>query len=674
MLDHLIGPNLDFNSMDPDIKQKVEAAIKAGAPAQEAVARGQALQTQRTKPAQTTPPDSPQPRSSMLESVGQGALDVGKAVVQPFSQFGHLMGGMLNDITKGKVNFGQELTPAETEKMSNPLSLDNPVYRDAAGLASFAVPFGNAGFIGSKAILPGAAVGAAQTASQPNTTLPEIIGGGVAGGALGGALQGAGKLYQGLKNIGKAQAPLEKGALALEQGTRQIKQKASVYGASQEKAITQTLDKYGIKGSAQKQYEMLEPTMQRIEGDLQQVIANNPEISIPKEQIKKEFQTELKSSLRSKDMTNTQAAAEVDGYLNDLLKASGGTGKFTNIDLQKLRDLKKLVNEDYGPINDIMQRGGVLTPRQKVIAVAWSSLDNAVKTASPEVKQLLLDESNLYKSAQSLSSARANPPTMRAFGTSLPRIVTQTGTDLAAGALRKTGQAAAGISNSLPEINANPNIVGQASRIGGAVPQGQNKPNEEYNQNNPDHSDMVSQSGSNVNTIGQGMPQISTNPYPAKNYADDVARDPEHAAQYKAVYDAYQTATGGLGKPITATIKQRMDLSTAGLRAQQDAQDMFVSDPNIVLKGRASGGLASRKYDSAVSRAVEGLLRARSGAAVPKEEVEKYIRDYTPRVGDDEETALYKLAQLKLDLQDVFHNNNEILPDTTTLPPISAGY
>ena len=159
--------------------------------------------------------------------------------------------------------------------------------------------------------------------------------------------------------------------------------------------------------------------------------------------------------------------------MKDLIKASGGKGKFTNIDISTLRDLKKLVNEDYGPVYKILENNGSLTPRQKVIEAAWESLDDAVKGVSPELKSLLTDESNLYKAAQSLSSARVNPPTQRIMGTSAPTFVTQAARDVASGALGFAGKGidkiTKAVESALSQIpEATPEI---AAAIGARLPQ-----------------------------------------------------------------------------------------------------------------------------------------------------------------------------------------------------------
>src|SRR5690606_29255698 len=195
-------------------------------------------------------------------------------------------------------------------------------------------------------------------------------------------------------------------AEALEEGTRKIKVKASVFGASKEKAINKTLDKYGFKGTAQDQYEMLEPTLKEIEGKIGTFIQENPDLAVSKESIRKAFKKNLRSSLRTKDLTQKAARDEIEGYLNDLLIAAGDVGEETgqqllksekaeDIPLATLREMKKILNQDSQSVFKKLENGTALNSREKVIMAAWDSLDDAVKGVAPEVKELLLDESRL---------------------------------------------------------------------------------------------------------------------------------------------------------------------------------------------------------------------------------------------------------------------------------------
>lgn len=457
-------------------------------------ASGQPMQQPQTNAgSQQTNKNTQQSNAVPEEEQGGFVMRFVRSLTEPFKMTARQVGEAVNVVsTPGMVKsaLGGKLSDEELKSVSEykPKFLKEEQVKDrgsilkttaktAAGVGSFAIPFGKGAGIVSKAILPGAVSGAMFKASEEDADIDSIIESAAYGGIGAGLLHGAGSVIsKGGKAVGfgkKAAATLDDTAKGLQEGTRQIKQKGSIYGASKEKAINATLNKYGFKGSAQKQYEMLEPAVTKIEGNIKSVIAKNPAVTVAKNDIKKSFLLNLKSSLRSKDLTEKQALVEIDGYLKDLIKASGGKGKFTSIDLETLRSLKKLVNEDYGPVVKVLENNGSLTPRQKVIEAAWESLDDAVKGASPELKSLLTDESNLYKAAQSLSSARSNPPTLRIAGTSAPGFVTQAGRDIASGTLSFAGKGidkvTKAVESALSQIpEATPEI---AAAIGARLPQ-----------------------------------------------------------------------------------------------------------------------------------------------------------------------------------------------------------
>lgn len=258
-------------------------------------------------------------------------------------------------------------------------------------------------------------------------------------GALGGLGKGAkaAKTVDAATDAGrlaKSQKLLRGGAEALEEGTRGIKVPASIFGAAREKAINKTLTKYGLKGTAQAQYEQLAPTISKIE-DAISGLSKGSKVRVNVSDIKGSFINKIQSALRSGDLTNNAARKEINGYLADLMTGVGKS-KGSVLNLEELRDLKKLVNADFGRVADKIAKGVTLNSREKVVQVAWESLDDAVKNAAPEVKKLLKDQSNIYAAAQSLSRARANPPTLRVLGNSLPAAVTQAGRDIGSATLR----------------------------------------------------------------------------------------------------------------------------------------------------------------------------------------------------------------------------------------------
>lgn len=575
--------------------------------------------------------------------------------------------------------------------------------KNSAAIASYAVPFGKAGFAGSKYIVPGAVAGAAQSLPDAQSA-EDVARGALTGAAVGGATQAVSKAASAVGGLIKgASAPLEKGATAIDEGTRQIRQKASVFGAGNEKSINQTLDKYGFKGSPQTQYEALKPTMDRIENQIKKVIKTNPDISVPKSDIIDSFKNNLKSALRSKDLTQTQATTEIKGYLNDLIKASGGKGQFTDISLERLRNLKKLVNADYGPVHDISERGGSLTPRQKVISAAWDSLDQAVKGASPEMKTLLKDESNLYKAAPSLSSARSNPPTFRFAGTSVPAAVTQKGKDIAAGAMR-TGASVTG--TPLPSMPS-AQVAGQVARLPSIIQNAQTNsaqgqvpdanPEITFGNDNGAANNNIGDQGQNASGNNDAINNTQATTNYITGYAPEAlyrgylsaveAGDKANAAQLSKMYTdetSYQTNQAKLNKtatakPLSAQQVKDVALSNSGLRNLKTVKSELgldkgtVNESKIISAVYVPGNPNARKLQGAVNEVVDAVLRLRTGAQANPSEIKLYT-DQILKPGDSYGAIMQKLNTYEQYLSDIAGQKSDVPDVSVQTPDSGSGY
>lgn len=104
---------------------------------------------------------------------------------------------------------------------------------------------------------------------------------------------------------------------------------------------------------------------------------------------------------------------------------------------------------------------------------------------------------------------------------------------------------------------------------------------------------------------------------------------------------------------LNASQENKVQLANSGLRALNEIEQIMARDPNIILKSSIPGQIGARDYSSAATRAVEGLLRARSGAAIPESEVRRYMQANLPRLGDSQEAINAKLSAFRRDLEEV---------------------
>lgn len=127
----------------------------------------------------------------------------------------------------------------------------------------------------------------------------------------------------------------------------------------------------------------------------------------------------------------------------------------------------------------------------------------------------------------------------------------------------------------------------------------------------------------------------------------------KNLAKLNTMLTAYESVYGGKENKLSVTAENKVQLANSGLRALDQLETMIATNPDKIWKNVIPGKLGSRDYDSAAFRAVEGLLRARSGAAVPETEVRRYMNANLPRIGDTPEDIQFKLSSFRKDLEDV---------------------
>lgn len=228
---------------------------------------------------------------------------------------------------------------------------------------------------------------------------------------------------------------------------RSIEQPASVFGASREARINNTLDKRGFTGPAAEQYKKLEPDIKSLSDDITKELDANPkQVSI--DEIRSDLTKNLEDQLLTKQITNKQARTEISGYIRDLYKTSSGKELADTISTQDLFQLKKKINKQYQGVAKKLESHTPLSPREQVVYAARQTVDDIIATKHPKVKEMTLMQSDLYDAAPSLEKARkARGPGMYFFGArmGIPGSVMQSASDLA-------GRGVQALGGSLPTI------------------------------------------------------------------------------------------------------------------------------------------------------------------------------------------------------------------------------
>lgn len=125
------------------------------------------------------------------------------------------------------------------------------------------------------------------------------------------------------------------------------------------------------------------------------------------------------------------------------------------------------------------------------------------------------------------------------------------------------------------------------------------------------------------------------------------------------------TAKEGTG----VEVEKLRNLGESGLRTLGQVKSIYESDPTVLTKQKIPGKFFSRSFDNALFNTVDALLRIRTGAAAPEEEVRRYMASLGPNFGDSTEVVEQKLNNLSADLANAAKKENA----GVSLSPIPQG-
>jgi hypothetical protein len=186
----------------------------------------------------------------------------------------------------------------------------------------------------------------------------------------------------------------------------------------------------------------------------------------------------------------------------------------------------------------------------------------------------------------------------------------------------------------------------------------------EVMQSNPDGSFNPAQPGAVNDTFMSNDPSAlnapNRSPYSQEQLLFDMQRDPQNADKYLEFYSNVQKVfpSGGAGADLTVS---QMTRAAAAQNALQDIPLIEESIRNGKLGGaKAIPGastqigraiLGTENLDAALFNIADNILRARSGAAAPEAEVQRFVDTFLPGPLDSEEAKVQKLQRAVRELQ-----------------------
>lgn len=693
--------------MDSDIKKRVEAAVAAGAPKDEAVKRGMALQQKRNaqksqtttispttqtqtfpkeslvSPSEITTPTAPtkgmdirKPDFSKPEQPPKKGLfqSIGEAVFKPAIDAGRLVGQAgidLFDIAKGNPKRSANILTDEQKKAFAPDKSFGEVtvsgLRAGAGAASFAVPVGRS----FKAVTAfGAGSGAMRGASEGENLNTGNVVGGAAGGAIGGSLvKGAGATLGGLTK----KLPERIMGSVFKEPIKTTRAGIAKGGSLGKEALAK-----GEVGTTKRIYEGAVKQIDNTEDELQQLLINSKgtvKVSDLRKAVKPLIDDleDAADTTRAANILNRIAALEVrhgknipasaaNGIKRRLYKeadAAYGTDKAG--EMEGVKALARGIKESLENISGVPKDS--ISQLNKNLSYYGRIRNSMLDKLTRDERNQLLGLSDIPFGAGVLVPGAAPAAvggylTKKALGTTIGK------TTLAQG-LNKAGQ---GLDKVPSAVGAGITKTGQ---IGGAMTGsaggGSMFPTEptdqaQYGTDGGEYDNQAEQNIPHTDSFTTDQAESQMRPTTITGFTVEqllsglskasAAGDKNAIKAIQAQLDIeqeYQKSLaegGGVEAEMTEGERTKYRLANTGLKSVKTLLEIYQKDPSVLTKQLIPGKFVSREFDSALFSTVDTLLRIRTGATAPEEEIRRYMDAYGPKYGDSEEAVTFKLNNL----------------------------
>lgn len=440
----------------------------------------------------------------------------------------------------------------------------------------------------------GAGGGAVSSIANGGDT-EDVVKSAILGGGLNTILPG---IANKVKGLGRAEQLAGRG---IADDVSQLHFDPSLGGAAAEKRAQGTLRDLGVTGTPQQRYEKLAPAVQHVEDNIQAAIGeSDPFVKVS------DVATQLKKNAAGATLTGTSSRVlnkKINGFLTNLYDMSfqGQNGSLgEKVSLSQLLDMKRALNssKEVESIFNQQAMGGKLSPEEKIVLGAWDAIDNAVTDASPEVKKLLLQQSDIYKSVKSIDSARSRQSQLSLMGNQAPRQVGQATQNALGAGVEKVGGATSKLGTILQA-----GIGPEASRLATPIAQNYSRSNaqaarEQYQQDIKDPE--IQKYLSSPTTGAQDV--LSQSESKESITQDMVSRahlelSKGEAEKIQAAYDNQASSK------LTAAQKNNITQIKSGLNILDTLEDSY--------KGLARKGLIAKGQDFGLLQGVLG----QSGAA-----------------------------------------------------------
>lgn len=481
-------------------------------------------------------------------------------------------------------------------------------------------------------------------------------GGAIAGAATkSGAVEGAEKAL-GTSFLGKVTGKAgDKVGKRLTEAGSGLKADPNVGGVERLKEQSGFMSKY--TGTPRQQRVKMETDMKDLSKQVDDVLTKTPiqvDGSLVGQRLKEAATDLTDSRYLDLDLNNPSVSKIIDRYSEKFAQAGDAKG---------VNDIVKTLNKTATRAQNKLldERGGVLTAQEQA-ALALKRAGDDVLGEIPEIAPLKKNMAQIFEVTPQVAKQGEKGISSSLVGGLKVKAPVQAASGVASrvgGALQGTASTSApGTKNFATRI-----LAGAALTDAPGMEQPEELPTEEAMPNLNEGQQATAVTADDI--LAQEQPE-DTDPYSAANIQatvksiiaqggtqKDVA---EFLSNAKAVSDL--TATGSK-KPMSAEAAKVASNASLGLTAISDFQKLVQDDPgafsrsNIPGKGflddltggRVSGALGTSGIDAAGDQIVDVIARLRTGAAISKQEEERFKR-YIPRSGDTPDAVKQKLGYL----------------------------
>ncbi len=646
-------------------------------------------------------PQAVGPKPGFIETLAKG-------IVEPASRYAGLVGESALQVAKGtfdpayrKALQGRQnqMTPEEIERVGKMDATILPdkigevglgftdkqmgdrgeilrggVKRTAGGM-SYAIP---GGATVGQALVRGGAAGALSAGSADEATLDDIG----KGAAFGGIAGGAGKIIG--KAVNKLSGGVDDVGNSIEKTIVKPKVAASPFAIEEEGTIIRSLNKLGLTGSAQEIRKKTPEAFRKLSEEIEQELAAK-NASVLTSDVVTTFDDAVRGNINFDESLPSYTKAS-EKYMNQLVNQANKGEVGTEIGIDSVFKLKQNLGRQLSRAFDKAEKGMPLTPQEEVGMSVWSSLDDLISNAVPEVTEKTRLQSYLYKAAPGLQKSSQGTWKVPLINAE----VSNQGMQKVASGVSRAGQATAGFVDNLnPEQGLE--RVGRAAGIAANNYSMQSQP-EEMAQDQieetmlPEASAMDTQlpqeeatytpspdgqwqtndqTGEVVSMDGQWKfdPQADDWVPNEGGQQDDIPSEDQFKQAYNEAFQLGDTKSmkrieeamkffhskDGGGKPLSATAQVSVTKANSALSSLGRIEQDLNNNPNAMVEVMNPFSQTGRQIGGDITSIIDIIGFFRTGAALSEDQRKDYHYMFPDKL-DSSETKKRKMNAIREEL------------------------